>query len=366
MAESTLQPEQLLGQFNLNLQDIFNPSVYSSLTMGLIVFALSFIALKVVKTLVVAGMRKISDKTENKFDDALVDILDHLGLLFYVSVSLYIASLFIPLPDFGHTIMYYLILLSLVYYSVRACQRLIDFFTEEIIKKRKADGDMDDVSIIHLGNQVLKYVIWIFAILFLLSNSGIDVTPLLAGASIGGIAIAFAMQNILTDVFASFSIYFDKPFKVGDLITVGTDSGVVKRIGIKTTRLQTLQGEELVISNKQLTESRINNFKKMDKRRVVFTFGVIYQTDISKLEKIPKILNSIITKHKTAEPDRIHFKSFGESSLDYEVVYYVKSNDFRTYMDVQQEINLEIMRQFQKEGIGFAYPTRTMFIEKGI
>jgi small-conductance mechanosensitive channel len=200
--------------------------------------------------------------------------------------------------------------------------------------------------------------------LLFLSNIGVDVTPLLAGASIGGIAIAFALQNVLTDVFASFSIYFDKPFRVGDFITVGADSGTVKRIGIKTTRLQSLQGEELIISNKQLTESRINNFKRMDKRRGVFTFGVIYQTEIKKLEKIPKIITDIITKNKTAELDRVHFKSFGDSSLDYEVVYYVKSSDYRVFMDIQQEINLEIIHQFQKEGIEFAYPTKTVFLQK--
>lgn len=359
--------ESIFSQLGFDPQIFFDPALYASYTIAFIAFILSFTVLKVAKSLIVSNLRKLANKTDNNFDDALVDILDHIGLLFYLSVSLYVAAQFVQLPQIGETIIYYIALISIVYYIIKGVQRLIDFFTDELIKQRKnEDGQTEDVSVIMLGNQLLKYALWVVAVLLLLSNSGIDIGPLLAGASIGGIAIAFSLQNILTDIFASFSIYFDKPFKVGDFITVGTDSGTVKRIGIKTTRLQTLQGEELVISNKQLTESRINNFKRMDKRRVVFSFGIIYQTDIKKLEKIPKMLTEIITKNKNADPDRVHFKSFADSSLDYEVVYYIKSNDYRVFMDTQEQINLEMVRQFQKEGIDFAYPTRTMYIEKGI
>ncbi|MFH0927478.1 MAG: mechanosensitive ion channel family protein [Candidatus Micrarchaeota archaeon] len=341
-----------------------DPAFYGSFVLAAAAFVVSFIALKAAKTIICSSLRKIADKTDNKLDDALVDILDHFGLLFYITISAYIASQFVELGELGSTAMYYLLLVSNTYYAIRASQRLIDFFTNELIKQRKKEGVDEDVSVIHLGNQILKYAVWVVAAPVLLANAGLDITPLLAGASIGGIAIAFALQNVLTDIFASFSIYFDKPFKVGDFITIGTDMGTVKRIGIKTTRLQTLQGEELVISNKQLTESRINNYKRMDKRRVVFSLGVIYQTDIKQLEKIPKIISKIVTDNKNAKIDRVHFKGFGESSLDFEVVYYVQSSDYNLYMDVQQQINLEIVRAFQKEKIEFAYPTRTMYMQK--
>ena len=186
----------------------------------------------------------------------------------------------------------------------------------------------------------------------------------MAGLGIGGIAIAFALQNILSDIFASFSIYFDKPFKVDDFIIIGDDKGVVKKIGIKSTRIQTLQGEELVISNKELTESRVHNYKKMERRRIVFVFGVTYETPTEKVKKIPSIIKDIIEKTELADIDRVHFKEFADFSLNFEVVYYLKTSDYAEYMDTQQEINLAMKEHFEKEQIEFAYPTQTVFVHK--
>jgi len=197
-----------------------------------------------------------------------------------------------------------------------------------------------------------------------LSNFGYNISTLIAGLGIGGVAIALALQNILTDIFASFSIYFDKPFQTGDFIIVGNDLGVVKKIGIKTTRLQTLQGEELVISNKELTETRIHNYKKMQKRRIVFNFGLTYDTSSAKLKKVLQILKGIIDKIEIAELDRVHFNKFGDFSLNFEVVYYLASSDYNEYMDTQQAINLAIKEKFEKDGIKFAYPTQTVFVNK--
>jgi hypothetical protein len=175
---------------------------------------------------------------------------------------------------------------------------------------------------------------------------------------------AFALQNILSDLFSSFSIYFDKPFVEGDFIIIGNDMGIVKKIGIKSTRIQTLQGQELVVSNKELTSTRINNYKKMSKRRAIFNFGVEYSTSKKKLEKIPTIVKKIINNIELASLDRAHFKSFGDSSLDFEVVYYVDSSDYAKYMDIQQEINLALVLAFEKEKINFAFPSRTIYMAK--
>ena len=213
-------------------------------------------------------------------------------------------------------------------------------------------------------NKIIKGVLWAVAVIIILSNFGYNVSALAAGLGIGGLAIAFAMQNILSDVFASFSIYFDKPFRIGDFIIVGDDLGTVKHIGIKTTRIQTLQGQELIISNKELTETRVNNYKKMERRRISFTFGVEYGTKLKQLKKISSIVKEILDKIKIADLDRVHFKQFGDFSLNFEVVYYVNKPDYLTYMDTQQEINFALKERFEKEGIVFAFPTQTIYLNK--
>ena len=188
---------------------------------------------------------------------------------------------------------------------------------------------------------------------------------LIAGLGIGGLAVGLALQGILGDLFSAFTIYFDKPFEEGDFIIIGNDMGTIKHIGIKSTRIQALGGQELVISNSELTSTRVNNYKKMDTRRVVFGFGLEYKTSVAKLEKIKKIVEGVVKKEKHSTLDRVHFKGFGDSSLDFEVVYYVDSNDYNIYMDVQEKINLGIKGLIEKEGVSFAFPSRTVYTKKG-
>ena len=183
---------------------------------------------------------------------------------------------------------------------------------------------------------------------------------------IGGIAVALALQNILGDLFASLSIVIDKPFVIGDFIVVDQLMGTVEHVGLKTTRLRSLGGEQLIFSNNDLLKSRISNYKRMMERRIVFGFGVTYQTPPEKLPLINEIVREIIGKQEQARFDRVHFKEYGESSLNFEAVYFVLSQDYNLYMDIQQAINLEMFRCFQKEGIEFAYPTRTLFIQQEV
>jgi small-conductance mechanosensitive channel len=181
---------------------------------------------------------------------------------------------------------------------------------------------------------------------------------------VGSIAVALAIQNILADLFASLSIALDQPFVIGDFIIVDDYLGTVENIGLKTTRVRSLSGEQLVFANNDLLNSRIRNYKRMGERRVLFTFGVIYQTPIEQLEQISAWVKEIIQTHEQARFDRAHFKSFGDSALVFEVVYYVQSPDYNLYMDIQQAINLALMKRFEKNGIEFAYPTQTLFIAK--
>ncbi|OQX84714.1 MAG: hypothetical protein B6D55_08545 [Candidatus Omnitrophica bacterium 4484_70.2] len=210
--------------------------------------------------------------------------------------------------------------------------------------------------------RVAKVLVWGLAIVFFLDNLGFKVSTVLAGLGIGGVAVALAAQAILKDLFSYFSIIFDRPFEVGDFIIVDNFLGTVEYIGIKTTRIRSLGGEQLILSNTDLTSSRVRNYKRMEKRRVVFQFGVTYDTPVEKLKKIPKIVEEIIKSVKDTIFDRAHFFSYGDFSLIFEVVYYVLGSSYNKYMDIQQEINLKLKEVFEKEKIEFAFPTQTLYI----
>jgi small-conductance mechanosensitive channel len=205
-------------------------------------------------------------------------------------------------------------------------------------------------------------VVWSIALLLILNNLGFDVTALVAGLGIGGIAVALAAQNILSDLFASLAIVLDQPFVVGDAVLVGDKTGTVERIGIKTTRLRSLSGEELIVSNADLLASRIHNFKRMAERRVEFTIGIAYETPAEKVEKLPGMLRAIVEAQGQVRFDRAHFARYSDAALVYEVVYWTLSADYNVYMDTQQRINLAIFRQLQDEGVAFAHPTQTIYL----
>jgi len=211
---------------------------------------------------------------------------------------------------------------------------------------------------------IIKIVAWGLSIVFILDNLGFNISAVVAGLGIGGVAVAFAAQAILGDLFNYFVIFFDKPFEQGDFIIIGDYLGVIEHVGIKTTRIRSLGGEQLVFSNTDLTSSRVRNYKRMEKRRVLFKMGVIYQTKMEQMKKIPGIVREVIEGIDKTVFDRAHFQGFGDFSLDIEVVYYVLSSDYNIYMDIQEKINLGIMGAFEKEGIEFAYPTQTLYMTK--
>jgi len=213
-----------------------------------------------------------------------------------------------------------------------------------------------------LIQSTVRLAIWLLAFLLIFENLGFDVTALVAGLGIGGIAVALAAQSVLGDLFSSLSIVLDRPFEVGDFIVFGDQSGTVERIGVKTTRIRSLSGEQIAVSNSDLVQSRIHNYKRMAERRVLFVIGTTYDTPGSKLERIPGLVKDIVDAQDTARFDRAHFRSFGDSALEFEVVYWVLSPDYTTYMDVQQRVNFAIFRAFEAESIEFAFPSRTLYI----
>ncbi len=330
--------------------------------IALAVFVLSIVVLRIFKGVIISKLKKLSDKTKNEIDDMVIAGLNSIHWPFYVFVAFYFSLNFLSVSAWISKGAYYIFLIAVVYYFIKIAERLIDFGARRMVEEREGNGQ--DVGIVRLMKILAKIVLWTGAIVLVLSNMGYNVTSLVAGLGIGGVAVALAVQNILSDLFSSLSIYFDKPFKIGDFIIVGSDMGVVQNIGIKSTRIQTLQGQELVISNSELTSARVNNYGKMAKRRIVFEFGVTYDTPKAKLEKIPAQVKQIIEAQADVEFDRAHFRNFADSSLVYEVVYYLNSGDYNEYMDTQQAINLALVDRFEQEKIEFAFPTQTIHVKK--
>ncbi len=236
-------------------------------------------------------------------------------------------------------------------------------------RKEKLAADASAVTSMQALGVLAQLAVWSVIALMFLSNVGVNVTALVAGLGIGGVAIGLAVQNILSDLFASLSIVLDKPFVIGDTLTVGTDSGTVEYIGLKSTRLRSLSGEQIVFSNDDLLTSRVRNYERMTERRVVTGFGVTYNTEHDTLAAIPDLVRQAV-EAVNGDPesaplrfDRAHFKAFADSSLDFEVVYYVLDPAYARYMDAQQAINLEIVAAFAQRGIEFAFPTRTVYVQ---
>jgi small-conductance mechanosensitive channel len=331
---------------------------------ALLFFLVLFFVFLLFDYYVIKFLKKGSRKTKTTWDDMIIDFVDGINWIFYLFLSIYLSFKTLALPNLLEKSFYYLFLILIVFYaskgSINIFVHALDRYAE---KKRKSDKHVGE-SMISVLKFISKIIIIIVAFLMILSNLGIEITPLIAGFGIGGIAIGIALQGVLGDLFSAFAIYFDKPFEEGDFIIIGEDMGVVKHIGIKTTRIQALGGQELVLSNSDLTSARVNNYKRMDTRRVVFNFGVEYDTPVNKLKKTKKIVEEVIKKEKHAKLDRVHFKKFGDFSLDFEVVYYVDSSDYNTYMDVQERINLNIKEKIEKEGVNFAFPTQTILLDK--
>lgn len=229
---------------------------------------------------------------------------------------------------------------------------------------RKVKQDASSAAVLNLLYVGLQTAFFSLLLLTGLSNLGIDIGALLAGLGVGGIAVALAAQNILGDLLASLSIVLDKPFVVGDFVVVGQEMGTVEYIGVKTTRLRSLSGEQLVLSNKDMLESRIRNYKRMWERRVVQKFGVSYETTADQLEAIPKWVTEMIAQYPDLRLDRVHFFNYGTTSLDFELVFYVRSPEYNVYMDLQQKLLLDIRRRFAQEKIAFALPVQRLYIER--
>ncbi len=321
----------------------------------------SILVLRLVEAVVVARLQRLTKKTSTVIDDIVIASVRKTKLIYLLIVAVYLGSRALELPERVHSFGWKtLIVASLIQAGVWVSVGL-QMWLEHY---RETEEDGANRTTMNALSFIGRIALWATILLLVLDNLGIDVTALVAGLGIGGIAIALAVQNILGDLFASLSIVLDKPFVNGDFIMVGDLLGSVEHIGIKTTRIRSLSGEQLVFSNADLLGSRIRNFGRMEQRRVVFSIGATYQTPADKLEAVPNIIQEAVEAQDNTRFDRSHFSSYGDFSLNFETVYYVHSADYNLYMDIQQAINLQIYRRFGEEGIEFAYPTQTLFLEK--
>lgn len=321
----------------------------------------AFVALAISKRFISSRLSALVKRTESKWDDAFAELVAHTKSLFLFIIALFIGSLFLDLYGMQREIVFSIATVAVIVQGGLWLNGVIQFVLNGEASRRR-QMDPASVTTVNAMGFVGRLVLWTVVLLLILQNLGVDITALVAGLGIGGVAVALAVQNILGDLFASLSIVLDKPFSVGDFLIIGDLLGSVEHVGLKTTRLRSLSGEQLIFSNADLLGSRIRNYGRMFERRVVFNLSVTYQTPREKLVRIPAILRSIIEQEEMVRFDRSHFQAYGDFSLKFETVYYVLGADYNLYMDIQQAIYLRIHEAFEQEGIEFAYPTQTILV----
>ena len=304
-------------------------------------------------------------RTANLWDDLAVALLKRTRFYVFLLIAVLIAIRLLRLAVVFDRWVQVVTVVFLLFQAAVWGNTAIAFWVRRLTASRQAVADTSSATTIRALGFLAQLVMWAVVVLMVMSNLGIDITALVAGLGIGGIAIALAVQNVLGDLFGALSIVLDKPFVVGDFIAIDDYMGTVEHIGIKTTRLRSLSGEQIVVANADLLKSRIRNYKRMYERRIEFGFGVAYGTSHAVLARIPGMIRAAIEGQPKARVDRAHFRGLGESSLEFQAVYFVASADYNVYMDIQQAVNLELVRQFEAEGIEFARPLHTVTVRDG-
>lgn len=349
-----------LGKIGIDTSPLIGEIIVS-----IMIFAIFIILGWIIYRIFERYFTKWAKRTKTSLDDEILVNIKKPIYFFVILVGIYYGLEFLSILEPYSTEIAFTFsiveILLIAFIITRVVNVVVTWYGEKRAKKQMSE------HILFVLKKIINAVVYLFAFLVILSVLRIDLSGIVVGLGVGGIAIAFALQNVLSDAFSAFSIYFDKPFEIGDYIVVGDYSGTVKKIGIKSTRVQLLQGEELVLANSVLTTSSVRNFKKMRKRRISFSFGVIYATPTNKLKKIPDIIRAIIDGDKLEyvdKLDRVHFTEFGDFSLNFDIIYFLKTKDYVKYKDTQQEINFAIKAAFEKEGIEMAFPTQTIFLNK--
>lgn len=330
---------------------------------------LARLVLGAVRHALLARLKTVASRTTNRLDDLVVSVLSQTRPFFLWACALQVGALVLALPARFERAARIVVVVSLLLQVGLWASALVRELSARYVTGLEGDAESAAQrgareTAASTAGFVLRVVLWTALVLMLLDNLGVNISALVAGLGVGGVAVALAVQNILGDLFGSITIALDKPFVVGDFIIVDDFMGTVEHVGLKTTRLRSLHGELLVFANADLLRARIKNYKHLTERRVAFGFGVTYQTSPAQLEELPGVVRAIIEAREGVRFDRAHFKTLGASSLDFEVVYHVLDPEFGTYLDHQQAINLAIMRALAARSVEFAYPTQTLFLAR--
>ncbi|UOA08540.1 mechanosensitive ion channel domain-containing protein [Methylobacter sp. S3L5C] len=329
-----------------------------ALVSALATFALLFF----LRWILIKRLKYLGESSDASLINGFLASIKHANIFFFLMLAVYVASQFLTFSLETTTNIAKLTKVAFVFQATVWASSFVRSWVFRVLSRRtKRDGaSMGALTIFNFTSQV---ILWSIALLLIMQNLGIDVTALVAGLGIGGVAVALSMQQILKDVFSSLSIVLDKPFVIGDFIIFDDFMGSIEHIGIKTTRIRSLTGEQIICANGDLLNTRIRNYKRMQERRVIFNIGVVYQTSAEKLPEISVMFREIIEAQENIRFDRAHFLSYTDFALLFEIVYYVLSPDYNIYMDIQQAINLEIFKRFQAAGIEFAHPTQSLYIK---
>ena len=349
---------------SLEVQSVIAVLGRNSLTtwaVALATMATVLLGLAVLRRVVISRLSALAGRTRTDLDDVAVGVFRRTKTFFLAAIALYAGAGVLELPARAQQLVTDLATLAAVLQVGLWGNALAGLLVARHARKHPTGEGGSAASIQALG-WLARLALWSVLLLLALDNLGIDITALVAGLGVGGVAVALAVQNILGDLFASLSIVLDRPFVLDDFIVVDDLMGTVEHIGLKTTRLRSLSGEQIVFANADLLKSRIRNYKRMFERRVVLQLGVVYETPPETVARLPGVIREIIESQAKVRFDRAHFKGFGASSLDLEAVFYVLDPDYNTFMDIQQAINLAILRRFAADGVDFAFPSRTVYV----
>jgi small-conductance mechanosensitive channel len=318
--------------------------------------------IRVLKSTIIRRIQRWADKTETKNDNYIIDSVARFAIPILYYLVIYSGLNYLEWDPKADRVVGIAVGVVILFFSVRFVSSMIHLAVRNYMLRH----DQGEQKVKQLAGLMIlvNIALWIAGTVFFIDNLGYNVTTIITGLGIGGIAVALAAQNILGDLFNYFVIFFDRPFEVGDFIVVDDKMGSVEYIGIKTTRIRSLSGEQLIISNSNLASSRIHNFKRQEQRRVVFTIDIAYETPVEKLRRLPNEFKAIILGQPLTTFDRAHFAIYKEWSLRFEIVYFVNTSDFNKYMDIQQEINFQIYELLQRMEIGFAMPTQKWIQDK--
>lgn len=347
------------------MQSLWKQVYWGNTVMAYVIAAgsilITWLIIKIVKKIVFSRIEKFAGKTANKYDDFLTDIIEK-----FIVPWLYIFANYSIIQQLHlHPRLDKVLDAAMAFVSMYFAVRLINFMIHMLITSHMRRRGETEERIKHLSGMliVLKGFVWVIGLLTLARNFGFDVSTLLASLGVGGIAIALASQAILGDLFSYLVIFFDKPFEIGDAVTLGNDiTGTIEYIGIKTTRIRSVSGEQLVISNTNMTNSTIRNWKRMEQRRVAFNLGVVYRTSYKMLQQIPSLVKTIVLEQQHVRFERAHLQAYGAYSINFEIVYFITDPDYNLFMDIHQAVLFRIHEEFSKLGIEFALPTQTLFI----